>query len=169
MNTRGWIARITAAAKGLAARLQPKPPPAMMGTPPSARKLTAIPADPVEHAKDFALRFYEPLEAVTRKRFVRRPGICCASLPSVRRLEDIRYSRFRIREYNHALSLGEAKTPRVLRQPVEDDMIRIPELTGEAFHGQLPIRTRSSRTLRRSRYNSAEKVSRSARDTDRVA
>jgi hypothetical protein len=74
MHTRGWISKLTAAAKGLAARLRPKPQPAMIGTPPYARKLSAIPADPVEHAKDFALRYYEPLEAIARKR-MREVGV----------------------------------------------------------------------------------------------
>jgi hypothetical protein len=74
MDGRRWISRIRAAAKGLVARLRHKSPPAMIGTPPSARELSAIPADPVEHARDFALRYYEPLEAVTRKR-MRQLGI----------------------------------------------------------------------------------------------
>jgi hypothetical protein len=74
MDGRGWISRIAAAAKGLAARLRPKPLPATIGTPTSARQPPAIPADPVEHVKDFALRYYEPLEAVTRRR-MRQLGI----------------------------------------------------------------------------------------------
>src|SRR5437868_635159 len=73
MAGRGWISWITAAAKRLAARLRPEPP-GMVGTPPSAHKLPAIPADPSEHAKDFALRYYEPLETVTRQR-MRQLGI----------------------------------------------------------------------------------------------
>jgi len=54
MNARGWIARVRAAAKGLAARLRRQPRPAMVGIPPSARKIPAIPADPAEHAVQFA-------------------------------------------------------------------------------------------------------------------
>src|SRR5438128_2584568 len=74
MAARGWISWITAAAKGLAARLVPKPRPAAIGTSPAARRLPAIPTDPAEHTKDFALRYYEPLEAVTRQR-MRQLGI----------------------------------------------------------------------------------------------
>src|SRR5438132_8348859 len=74
MDARRWISRIAAAAKRLAARLRPKPSPAVIGRPPAARKIPVIPADPAEHAKDFALRYYEPLEAVTRQR-MRQLGI----------------------------------------------------------------------------------------------
>jgi hypothetical protein len=74
MDTRGWISRLTAAAKELAARLRPVPGPALVGTPPSALGPLAIPADPVEHAKDFAVRYYELLEAIARKR-MREVGV----------------------------------------------------------------------------------------------
>ena len=67
------LIRLGAAAKRLAARLRREnppvePPPAMIGLPPSARGLKAIPADIEEHAKDFATRYWEPLEAIARKR-----------------------------------------------------------------------------------------------------
>jgi hypothetical protein len=62
MNARGWIARVRAAAKGLAARLRRQPRPAMVGTPPSARKIPAIPADPAEHAVQFAHTWADRLE-----------------------------------------------------------------------------------------------------------
>jgi hypothetical protein len=74
-------------------KLRPKPQPAMIGTPPSARVPAKpveptqpsrrgphvtppepIPADPAEHAVDFCTRYYEPLEAVTRTR-MRQLGI----------------------------------------------------------------------------------------------
>ena len=40
----------------------------MIGTSPSTRKPPAIPADPVVHAKDFALRYCELPEAIARVR-----------------------------------------------------------------------------------------------------
>jgi hypothetical protein len=46
----------------------------MIGLPPSARGLRAIPDDPGEHAKDFATRYWEPLEAIARKR-MREVGV----------------------------------------------------------------------------------------------
>ena len=58
----GWIARVRAAAKGLAARLRRQPRPAMVGIPPSARKIPAIPADPAEHAVQFAHTWADRLE-----------------------------------------------------------------------------------------------------------
>jgi hypothetical protein len=59
--------RLAEALKGIVARLQRAKPPAMIGLPPSARGLKAIPDDIEEHAKDFAARYWEPLEAIARK------------------------------------------------------------------------------------------------------
>ena len=48
----------------------------MIGLPPSARfpAHPAVPADPVEHAKDFCARYDELLEAIARKR-MREVGV----------------------------------------------------------------------------------------------
>jgi hypothetical protein len=76
-KAQGWrrlLNHFVATVKGLVARLSPKPQPAMIGIPPSARRILAIPADPAEHAKDFADRYYEPLEAIVRKR-MREVGV----------------------------------------------------------------------------------------------
>ncbi len=75
----GLLTRLGEAAKGLAAKLRREnppvePPPAMTGLPPSARGLKAIPDDIEPHAKDFATRYWEPLEAITRKR-MREVGV----------------------------------------------------------------------------------------------
>jgi hypothetical protein len=55
MNARDFFSRLRATAMKLIARLRP---PAMVGTPPSARQ---IPAHPELHALDFAQRYAEPL------------------------------------------------------------------------------------------------------------
>jgi hypothetical protein len=60
--------------KDLAGKLQGEKPPAMIGLPPSARGLKAIPDDIEEHARDFAGRYWEPLEAIARKR-MREVGV----------------------------------------------------------------------------------------------
>jgi hypothetical protein len=39
-----------------------EPTPAMIGTPPSARRLPAIPADPTQHAREFATEYGDRLE-----------------------------------------------------------------------------------------------------------
>jgi hypothetical protein len=75
----GLLTRLGEAAKGLAAKLRREnppvePPPTMIGLPPSARGLKAIPGDIEEHAKDFATRYWEPLEAIARKR-MREVGV----------------------------------------------------------------------------------------------
>jgi hypothetical protein len=54
-STRGFFSWIKAAAQGLAAKLRPRPP-ALIGTPPSARPLWH---DPAAHARDFAERYME--------------------------------------------------------------------------------------------------------------
>jgi hypothetical protein len=56
-------------AQRLAARLRPKPP-GMVGTPPSARTIPAIPADPAEHAADFAIRWVDRLESYVEQRML---------------------------------------------------------------------------------------------------
>lgn len=69
--------RLVEAATGLAAWLRPraaKPPPGMIGLPPSARGLTGRPADPAEHAKLVAREWEEVIEAYTQKR-MRELGI----------------------------------------------------------------------------------------------
>jgi hypothetical protein len=73
------LTRLGEAAKGLAAKLRREnppvePPPAMIGLPPSARGLKAIPDNIEDHAKDFATRYWEPLEAIARKR-MREVGV----------------------------------------------------------------------------------------------
>jgi len=66
--------RLAEALKGTARKLRREKPPAMIGLPPSARGLKAIPDDIEEHAKDFAARYWEPLEAIARKR-MREVGV----------------------------------------------------------------------------------------------
>jgi hypothetical protein len=66
--------RIGEAAKRIAGKLRREKPLGMIGTPPSARGLKAIPEDLGEHAKDFAVRYWELLEAITRKR-MREVGV----------------------------------------------------------------------------------------------
>jgi hypothetical protein len=68
------LGRLVEALKGIAGRLRRQKPPAMIGLPPSARGLKAIPDDIEEHAKDFATRYWEPLEAIARKR-MREVGV----------------------------------------------------------------------------------------------
>src|SRR3954454_3593428 len=70
----GLLDRLVEALKGIAGRLRSQKPPAMIGLPPSARGLKAIPDDIEEHAKDFATRYWEPLEAIARKR-MREGGV----------------------------------------------------------------------------------------------
>jgi hypothetical protein len=74
MDIQQLIRHITAATEGLLGKLRPKPPPAMIGLPPSARGLLAIPDDIEEHARDFARRYWEPLEAIARNR-MREVGV----------------------------------------------------------------------------------------------
>ena len=69
-----FLGRLVEALKGIAGRLRRQKPPAMIGLPPSARGLKAIPDDIEEHAKDFATRYWEPLEAIARKR-MREVGV----------------------------------------------------------------------------------------------
>jgi hypothetical protein len=66
--------RLAQALKGIADRVRRQKPPAMIGLPPSARGLKAIPDDIEVHAKDFAARYWEPLEAIARKR-MREVGV----------------------------------------------------------------------------------------------
>jgi len=68
------VGRLAEALKGIAGKLRREKPPAMIGLPPSARGLKAIPDDIEEHARDFAARYWEPLEAVARKR-MREVGV----------------------------------------------------------------------------------------------
>jgi hypothetical protein len=63
---RGVFTRLKAAAQGLAAKLWPRPP-AMIGTPPSARPLWH---DPAAHARDFAEPYAEPMDLVVPQRMV---------------------------------------------------------------------------------------------------
>jgi hypothetical protein len=75
MDVREFIARLKAMAKGLAGKLRrqaPALPPQLRRPNPAAPE--RIPADPVEHAEDFALRYYEPLERYSRRR-MRELGI----------------------------------------------------------------------------------------------
>jgi len=74
MDARGILARIKAALKRLAGRLRAKPPPGMIGVPPSARRVPAIPIDPVEHAKQFAHEWEDVAETYVQKR-MREMGI----------------------------------------------------------------------------------------------
>jgi hypothetical protein len=69
-----FLGRLVEALKGIAGKLRRQRPPAMIGLPPSARGLKAIPDDIEEHAKDFATRYWEPLEAIARKR-MREVGV----------------------------------------------------------------------------------------------
>src|SRR5689334_10038390 len=58
------FSRIKAAARNLAAKLRPRPP-AMIGTPPSARPLWH---DPAAHARDFAERYVQDLDLIVSQR-----------------------------------------------------------------------------------------------------
>src|SRR3954465_10921063 len=69
-----FLGRLVEALKGIADRLRRQKPPAMIGLPPSARGLKAIPDDIEENAKAFAPRYWEPLEAIARKR-MREVGV----------------------------------------------------------------------------------------------
>jgi hypothetical protein len=60
--------RISEAARSIAGKFRREKPPGKIGTPPRARGPIAIPDDPGEHAKDFAERYWELLEAIARKR-----------------------------------------------------------------------------------------------------
>jgi hypothetical protein len=65
----GWqqlTGRIAATAKGLAAKLRPKPA-AMIGLPPSARH---VPADPALHALDFAQCYADPMDYLVSQRML---------------------------------------------------------------------------------------------------
>jgi len=66
--------RLAASLRAIAGKLRREKPPVMLGLPPSARSLKAIPDDIEEHAKDFAGRYWEPLEAIARKR-MREVGV----------------------------------------------------------------------------------------------
>ncbi len=68
------VGRLAGALKRIASKLRRDKPPAMLGLPASARGSRAIPDDIEEHAKDFATRYWEPLEAIARKR-VRDEGV----------------------------------------------------------------------------------------------
>ena len=65
-STREFFSWIQAAAKGLAAKLRPRPP-AMIGTPPSQRPLWH---DPAAHARDFAERYSVPLSYAVEQRMM---------------------------------------------------------------------------------------------------
>src|SRR5262249_45362151 len=65
-STHGFFSWIKAAADGLAVRPRP-PPPAMIGTPPSARPLWH---DPAAHARDFAERYSVPLSYAAEQRMM---------------------------------------------------------------------------------------------------
>ncbi len=75
MDAREYIARIKACAQGILSSLRPREPISHTGV---GRRNVAppepIPADPVHHAEDFALRYYEPLEGYSRRR-MRELGI----------------------------------------------------------------------------------------------
>jgi hypothetical protein len=66
--------RLAEVIKGAVRTLKREKQPAMIGLPPSARGLKAIPDDIDEHAKDFATRYWELLEAIVRKR-MREVGV----------------------------------------------------------------------------------------------
>ena len=68
------LGRLAETLKGIASMVRREKPPAMIGLPPSARGLKVIPDDIKEHAKDFAARYWEPLEAIARKR-MREVGV----------------------------------------------------------------------------------------------
>ena len=68
------LGRLADVLKRIAAKLRRGKPPAMIGLPPSERGLKAIPDEIEEHAKDFAARYWELLEAIARKR-MREVGV----------------------------------------------------------------------------------------------
>ena len=62
MSAGDFITKIKEAARALITKYRLKPTPAMIGTPPSARRPYAIPSDPAEHASQFAHRWTDRLE-----------------------------------------------------------------------------------------------------------
>jgi hypothetical protein len=75
MDVRGFIVRIQLMAKGLARKLRrPEPGSVRRLLRPKLAPTEHIPADPGEHAEDFALRYYELLENYSRRR-MRELGI----------------------------------------------------------------------------------------------
>jgi hypothetical protein len=64
MDIRGFVSMARAAAKRIAAKLRPAPP-AMIGTPPSARSTWH---DPAAHARDFAYRYALDLDLSVAER-----------------------------------------------------------------------------------------------------
>jgi hypothetical protein len=68
------FARISEGAQFITAKLRRAKPPGRIGTPPSARGLKAKPEDLGEHAQDFAVRYWDLLEAIARKR-MREVGV----------------------------------------------------------------------------------------------
>jgi hypothetical protein len=68
------VGRLAEALKRITGKLRREKPPAMTGLPPSARGLKAIPDDIEEHAKDFAARYWGPLEGIASKR-MREVGV----------------------------------------------------------------------------------------------
>jgi hypothetical protein len=67
---RWLVGRIVHATKTLAIQLRLAKPPAMIGAPPSARKLRAIPGDPAEHAADFAARYAVEMDHYVSQRMI---------------------------------------------------------------------------------------------------
>ena len=57
------VSRLVEALKGIAAKLRREKPPAMVGLPPSARRLTGRPADPALHAKEVAREWEDVAES----------------------------------------------------------------------------------------------------------
>jgi hypothetical protein len=85
------VSRIVMASRALVAKLHRQhahePPPAMIGTPPSARRVPAVPTDPAEHAADFAARYAEPMDYLIEQRMTelgipdQQIGACAYGVP----------------------------------------------------------------------------------------
>jgi hypothetical protein len=75
MDLRRFLARIRAAAKRAAAKVRAHEPMPPLGShPPKLAPPEPVPADPADHAEDFATRYGEPLEVLCRRR-MRELGI----------------------------------------------------------------------------------------------
>jgi hypothetical protein len=75
-GTADFFRRVANAAKTVAAWLGAAKRPAMVGTPPSERMLGAIPADPADHAEEFAHTWVDRLEVYVEER-MRALGHSC--------------------------------------------------------------------------------------------
>jgi hypothetical protein len=135
MDVRKLIGRVTAGAKKLVGKLRPKPSPAMIGLPPSAR-YPAIPADPAEHAVRSALEWADVAESYVQKR-MRELGIPEGQIGVRRRELNYRRTAFVPRECD-----GGGITPDGINV---DSGVLNPELNAEEFGPRVSALWKKSR------------------------